>query len=89
MASATAAMMSAVVKGCTSELLVSFIRFGLGRVLLFGLFLFFPTTEFWFPAGGSFRGAFGLAVQRGSLWGVTCLCRFFGGSVFFVWSVVV
>ena len=70
--------------GRTSELLVSFVCFGLGGILLFGLFLFFPTTGFWFPAGGSFRGAFGLAVQCGGLWGVTCLHRFFGGSIFFI-----
>ena len=74
----------AVVKEGTSELLVSFVRFGLGGILLFGLFLFFPTTRFWFPAGGSFRGAFGLAVRCGGLWGVTCLRQFFGSSVFFV-----
>ena len=61
--------MSAVVKGRTSELLVSFARFGLEGVLLFGPFLFVPTTGFWFPAGGSFRTAF---------------ADLFGSRVFFV-----
>ena len=65
---ATMSGMSAVVKGHTSELLVSFARFGLEKVLLFGPFLFIPTTGFWFPARGSFRGA---------------LADLFGGSVFF------
>ena len=38
------------------------------KVLLFGTFLFVPTTGFWLLTGGSFRGA---------------LADLFGGSVFF------
>ena len=60
--------MSAVVKGRTLELLVSFARFGLEGVLLFGPFLFVVMTGFWFSARGSFSGA---------------LTDVFGGSVFF------
>ena len=65
---ATISGMSAVVKGRTSELLLSFARFGLEGVLLFGPFLLVPTTGFWFFAGGSFHGA---------------LADLFGSSVFF------
>ena len=43
---------------------------------------FLPNYRVLVPSWGSFRGAFGCAVRRGGLWGVTCLRQFFGGSVF-------
>jgi len=56
---ATMSGMSAVVKGRASEsVLLAFDRFGLGLVLLFEAFLFFPAAGFLCLTGGFFGGAF-------------------------------
>ena len=79
LALATAAMISGMlanVKGRTSELLISFIRFELGGVLLFGLFLSSQPQDSGSQLGDP-SAELGLAVQCGGLWGMTFLRRCF------------
>ena len=45
---------------------------------------FLPNHRVMVPSWEILPRSFGLAVQYGGLWSVTCLHRFFGGSVFFV-----
>ena len=74
---------SAVVKGRTSELLVSFVRFG---SLVVWTLSFLPDHRVLVPSWGILPWSFYLAVQCGGLWDVTCLRCFFGGSVFFIFE---